>query len=86
MQTSMPSNITLADGVGHTFFARDPVPGEEAPQRSDAGAHATLCQHLAQLRQRRIGLLLDRARMKAAWSSILGVRRSPPCGLAAGVP
>jgi hypothetical protein len=26
------------------------------------------------------------ARMKAAWSSILDVRRSPPCGLAAGVP
>ena len=41
------------------FFTRDPVPGEEAPQRGDAGAHAALGQHYPQLRQRRIGLLLD---------------------------
>jgi hypothetical protein len=46
------------------FFARDPVPGEEAPQGGDADAHAPRGQHLAQLRQRRVWLLLDRVQNK----------------------
>jgi hypothetical protein len=48
-----------APSRGRSFFARDPVTGEEAPQRGDADAHAPPSQHLPQLRQRRIGLLLN---------------------------
>jgi hypothetical protein len=36
------------------------VPGKEAPQGGDAGAHAALRQHRPQLHHRRIGLLRDR--------------------------
>lgn len=41
------------------FFARNPVAGEEPPQRCDAGAHPAPGQHHAQLVQRDVGLRLD---------------------------
>ena len=31
MQTCVPFDFTLADGAGHTFFERDPVPVQEPP-------------------------------------------------------
>ena len=77
MQTSTSSNITLADGVGHTFFARDPVPGEEAMNRADPDRGATLDQPRLDLDQGHVALLgyqftdeagmrLDLARMPVA--------------------
>ena len=60
MQTSTSSKFTLADGVGHTFFARDPVPIEEPPQRADPDRHAAFGEQRLQLDQRDVVLRLDR--------------------------
>jgi hypothetical protein len=40
MQTNTPSNFTLADGAGHTFFERDLAAVKEPPERADAEAFA----------------------------------------------
>ena len=55
MQTSTSSNITLADGVVHTFFARDPAPFEEPPYRPERDLNATVGQQRLQLGQRDVG-------------------------------
>lgn len=48
--------------------------GKEAPQRGDAGGHVPVGQHLPQLGQRRVMLLLDRLQDESRM--ILDLRRS----------
>ena len=52
MQTSTSSNIALADGVGHTFFASHAPAREEAVKSGDGDDQACLGQRQAQLIER----------------------------------
>jgi hypothetical protein len=62
------------------------VPVEEPPQRANPNRRATLGQQRLQLDKRDVVFASTAAKMKASCASILPARRSPPCGLAAGVP
>ena len=40
MQTNTPSNFTLADGAGHTFFMRQPKMAQKAEHRRGGNLHS----------------------------------------------
>ena len=70
-----------------TFFARDPAPVEEAPQRADRRPSAP-CSASSACSSARVmsGVAAIRPRIRSACASILPERRSPPCGFGFGVP
>ena len=74
----------LLGGV-RCLLARDPMPVEEPPRRPDPNRRAALGEQHLQLGERMSSFASIASRMKVACASIRAARRSPPCGLAAGV-
>lgn len=86
MQTSTSSNITLADGVGHTFFrviawrTKKRCSVEFATDRPTPASSTRSSSSVISLRAS------HSARMSARRSSMRCERMSPPCGLGAKLP
>ena len=93
MQTNTPSNFTLADGAGHTFFERQAQPPQFAPQRRCAHRDRALgAQPGAQLGQCEVRAQRDRPAQRLAVSRqaadlyLPGLERADLAGAGAPLP